>query len=161
MATGYRIGSRISGRISSRVTGKRNGTVTLDPGFNNNFVVDDLNNYIVDDSENYIVAYNIASITIAVQDGASSPRNLVAADISTIGYYQIYGGIRATPGPVYFTPVDVAEIAVWQSGGIYSSGGNLRIYLPIAALIGDPDEIEIQIIPASGTVVLPDPTQPV
>ena len=135
--------------------------VALDPGFNNSFVVDDSNNYIVDDSANYVVAYTTVSITIAVENGASSPRDLAAADISTIGYYQIYGGVRATPGPVYFTPVDVALVDAWVSGGIYSSGGNLRIYLPIAALVGDPDEIEIEIVPVSGTVVLPDPIQPV
>ncbi len=134
---------------------------TMNPGFNNDFVVDDLGNYIVDDADSYIVAYTTVSITIAVENGSSSPRDLVAADISTIGYYQIYGGVRATPGPVYFVPVDVAEVDPWESSGIYSSGGNLRIYLPIAALVGDPDEIEIEIVPVSGTVVLPDPIQAV
>lgn len=146
-------------RVPAAIIASSGGSMA--PGFNNSFIIDDSSNYVVDDSENYMVAYTTVSITIAVENGASSPRDLVAADISTIGYYQIYGGVRATPGPVYFTPVNVAVGDAWVSGGIYSSGGSLRIYLPIAALVGDPDEIEIEIVPVSGTVVLPDPIQPV
>jgi len=127
--------------------------------YNSQFVIDDLGNYLIDDLGNYLVAYITHSVGVLVEDGASAPRLLVAADILTIGYYQIFGGVRATPGAVMFTPVDLASAgASWVSGGIFDSpAGTLRIDLPIHAFVGDPDEIEIEIVPVSGTVVLPDP----
>ena len=127
--------------------------------FNAQFVVDDASNYVIDDSGNYVVAYISASIAIAVEDGASSPRSLSAADISYIGYWQIFNSVRATTGSIEFTAVDLGSAsASWQSGGIFDDpAGTLRIDLPVHALVGDPDEIEIEITPVSGTVVPPDP----
>jgi len=120
--------------------------------------VDDLGNFLVDDLGRRVTAYISHSITINVEDGASSPRDLVAADITYIGYWQIFDGVRATVGSVAFTLVNLASAgSSWVSGGIFSVGGVLRIDLPSHALVGDPDEIEIEITPASGTVVIPDP----
>lgn len=127
--------------------------------FNAQFVIDDLGNYLIDNSGNYVIAYISPSISVAVEDGASSPRSLAAADIAYIGYWQIFDGIRATVGSIEFTPVDLASSgAAWLSGGIFDSpAGTLRIDLPIHALVGDPAEIEIEITPSSGVVVLPTP----
>jgi len=129
--------------------------------FNQSYIVDDSNNYVVDDLNDRLVCYLNAYIDIEVEDGSSNPRDLVAADISYMGYWQIFGGVRATPGSITITPVDVLISDPWTSGGIISVSGLLRIHLPIAALVGDPDEIEIEITPVSGTVVLPDPIQAV
>jgi hypothetical protein len=114
---------------------------------------------LVDDLGNYLIAFNSPSIAIEVEDGASSPRSLEAADIEYIGYWQLFGGIRSTPGSIEFTPVDLISAgAAWISGGIFDSpAGTLRIDLPIHALVGDPDQIEIEITPVSGTVVIPNP----
>lgn len=131
------------------------------PPFNTQFVVDDSNNYIITDSSDRVISYINVSVTLAIQNGSGVARDLVAADISYIGYWQIYSSVRATPGSITFTPTDVSLGTAWTSGGIYSNSGNLRIYLPIQALIGDPDEIEIEITPVSGTVVILDPTMPV
>ena len=129
------------------------------PPYNQLLIVDKDGKYVRDRSSKYITGFQNFSISIAVEDGASSPRSLTAADIDYIGYWQIFSSVRATPGSVEFTPVDLASAgAAWTSGGIYDSpAGTLRIDLPVHALVGDPDEIEIEITPVSGTVVLPSP----
>jgi hypothetical protein len=153
------VAKSVARSVASSTAGIASGSSGLPSlPFNSEFVIDDLNNYVVNNG-GYVIAFLSPSISLLIEDGSNNPRSLVAADISRIAYWQLFAGIRATPGSIEFTAVDLASAgAAWVSGGIFDSpAGTLRIDLPIHALVGDPDQIEIEITPVSGTVVIDNP----